>query len=111
MADRFRECNFNCTIQELKQLLFFHVCDLPLNFNCTIQELKRCNKNVQRYRGYVFQLHHTGIKTGRLLRGGGNKSSFQLHHTGIKTRLTHIPNQVRLAHFNCTIQELKPMRS
>ena len=33
----------------------------------------------------LFQLHHTGIKTGAAVADGGLPDPFQLHHTGIKT--------------------------
>ena len=55
------------------------------NFNCTIQELKqvlRTKYEIERQ----FQLHHTGIKTHELHHTGIKTDGFQLHHTGIKTK-------------------------
>ena len=77
--------DFNCTIQELKQLLIVYYFKSFLYFNCTIQELKHIIGKTTRDEKKKFQLHHTGIKTlchnGPLYR----RPLFQLHHTGIKT--------------------------
>ena len=56
----------------------------------------------------LFQLHHTGIKTGRKAITQRKKIIFQLHHTGIKTLSQPLDTQKQLVDFNCTIQELKP---
>ena len=59
---RKRYDNFNCTIQELKPLMYFFASSCRYYFNCTIQELKP-NSKEQAKISFEFQLHHTGIKT------------------------------------------------
>ena len=77
--------NFNCTIQELKPFATMARCIAAHYFNCTIQELKR----------------HMGLCAGCYY------WLFQLHHTGIKTTQKNTISFTR-RNFNCTIQELKP---
>ena len=56
---------FNCTIQELKPRSSQRKSALERYFNCTIQELKPFLCPDENYFSLLFQLHHTGIKTGR----------------------------------------------
>ena len=57
------KCYFNCTIQELKQHFAISQFLFRSYFNCTIQELKQASQLHFNCKGYLFQLHHTGIKT------------------------------------------------
>ena len=64
MGGRFSDnLNFNCTIQELKQVLRTKYEIERQNFNCTIQELKQLTHYSVIEYTEQFQLHHTGIKT------------------------------------------------
>ena len=56
---------FNCTIQELKPAPFKRAYSPREYFNCTIQELKPRKKEGRMTNQEKFQLHHTGIKTGK----------------------------------------------
>ena len=76
--------NFNCTIQELKLDKRPATFSAITHFNCTIQELKLKIKKDSDLRLWIFQLHHTGIKT-----------------------MTTCVVRLHALHFNCTIQELK----
>ena len=58
---------------------------VTLHFNCTIQELKQFWYYDKKQMFFVFQLHHTGIKTEELVAELTHNEIFQLHHTGIKT--------------------------
>ena len=87
MGGRFSDnLNFNCTIQELKREAGEVSDKVKKDFNCTIQELKQKHFVFFYIIVYLFQLHHTGIKTRafRLLLYH-RIFQFQLHHTGIKT--------------------------
>ena len=120
---------FNCTIQELKlgnkqessrghnKFQLHHTgiktqskkssTTLRGYFNCTIQELKRAKGDAPAGIFHGFQLHHTGIKTTPAQLETLKNYVFQLHHTGIKTGEGEL-YLFAFAHFNCTIQELKP---
>ena len=97
--------HFNCTIQELKLDQTGWVPKGGKHFNCTIQELKLSGK-LCLSKIWIFQLHHTGIKTRIFYFDKDLTTIFQLHHTGIKTQSLRNSDAV-FANFNCTIQELK----
>ncbi len=79
-----RDEDFNCTIQELKQERKGLIDQVNRNFNCTIQELKRSAIVSEESLIWIFQLHHTGIKTDVIREADAVQYDF-----------------------NCTIQELK----
>ena len=76
--------NFNCTIQELKQIFCCDFVDL-LRFQLHHTGIKTSPPAGSPPRGAEFQLHHTGIKTKSETGQGSVPLPFQLHHTGIKT--------------------------
>ena len=99
--------DFNCTIQELKQVFYKLFNRLAMHFNCTIQELKRRTPGIlfcfeTHFNCTIQELKLQELKLMEVVRNDfnctiqelkqfgdtlivENLDEFQLHHTGIKT--------------------------